>query len=61
MIALRNLNTLNVNEFDEVWFIRRTLRKEKRLLKPSNVYHVPELSPPKNLFHTYLNYKKQGK
>lgn len=61
MIALRHLNTLNINEFDEVWLIMRTLKKEKRLLKHSNVYHVPELSPSKNLFHTYLNYKKQGK
>ena len=37
------------------------LKKEKRLLKHSNIYHVPELFPSKNLFHTYLNWKKQGK
>ena len=30
MIALRHLNTLNINEFDEVWLIIRTLKKKKK-------------------------------
>lgn len=33
MIALRNLNTLNINEFDEVWLIMRTLKKRKTFTK----------------------------
>lgn len=60
MIYLRSISQIKCEEFDEVWLIIRSTGKATGMLKHNNVKHKPNLSPSKELFYAYLNWKKQG-
>ncbi len=50
MIKIGCIPQINPKDYDEVWWIVRSLEKE-----PENEKHVPELSPSKELFKEYRN------
>lgn len=60
MIYLRSISKVKYEEFDEIWLIVRSLGKAAHMLNHPNVRHMPDLSPTKELFYAYLNWKKQG-
>ena len=57
MISFGSVRDVNEMEFDEVWYIVRSLKIN---LKESNAHWVPELSPSRELFYKYLDASKAG-
>ena len=56
MIYFKSISEVNVNDYDEVWFIVRSNKNIRHIGK-----WVPALSPSKELFFDYLSWKKTGK
>lgn len=63
MITIGSMKDLKRNTYDEIWFIIRSTdwMNNESIFKNKNVFHVPALSPTKDLFHWYLNLKKNNK
>ncbi len=55
MLYVSSIENINNYKVDECWVIVRSLKYSIR-----NTKHVPELSPPKDLFYDYLNWSKAG-
>ena len=58
MLYSGSFNDIDCGKYDEIWLIVRSL---KNMPYGNNIYHVPQLSPSPDLFHTYLSLKKAGK
>ena len=50
MIKIGCISQINSDDYDEVWWIVRSLHKE-----PGREKYIPELSPSKELFRSYRN------
>lgn len=57
MLQFGSFKDIDYEFYDEIWLIVRSV---KNIPKQENVYWKPELSPTKNLFFTYLKWKKAG-
>ena len=57
MLFTGSISNMDASKYDEVWVCVRSLGNVKT---GGNVYHVPQLSPSKELFLAYLSWKKQG-
>lgn len=60
MLYESSIGKLDLNKYDEVWIIVRSL-KNKSILSNKNVKWVPELAPSSHLFNWYLNTRKKQK
>ena len=58
MLYSGSFNDIDCSKYDEIWLIVRSL---KNMPYGNNIYHVPQLSPSPDLFHTYLSLKESGK
>lgn len=59
MIVIANINDVNLNDFDEVYVCMRSVDTiSNNIIYSKNVFHLPELSPSKELFLWHHNLKK---
>ena len=56
MIKIGCISQINLDDYDEVWWIVRSPQKE-----PENEKHVPELSPSRELFKEYRHVYHAGR
>ena len=61
MVEFLSLKELNVNNYDEIWFIVRSAKNCIKLLDNKKVKQITELSPNYRLFKKYLELKNAGK
>ena len=57
MLYTGSISNMDASKYDEVWVCVRSLGNVKT---GGNIYHVPQLSPSKDLFYSYLSWKKHG-
>lgn len=57
MLYTGSIKDITKSVYDEVWIIVRSLGNIKT---GANIYHVPQLSPSKELFNDYLSWRDQG-
>lgn len=61
MIKLKATNKIRPDEFDEIWVVTRSANKlPPTLMNNPKVKLVPDLSPEKQLFFKYLDWKKNN-
>lgn len=61
MIRLCSTSNININNFDEIWVVCRSISKLASRLKDNpKTIHVPELSPEPELFYAYVRWKNAG-
>ena len=56
-LFLGSIKNMDTSKYDEVWVCVRSLGNVQT---GGNIYHIPQLSPSRELFSAYLSWKKQG-
>ena len=60
MIRLCSTSNININNFDEIWVVCRSISKLASRLKDNpKTIHVPELSPEPELFYAYVRWSEE--